>query len=184
MKFILKIKPKEYLKQGLSYCGGYAIKGILSAFRKDDGRKPENYTPFHSISTIDFIVKKLEEHGLKAVEYNAQNFTDKERLDILKADLRKNYPAILRTGNGYMPNGKFNYLQALIFTHWVSVWGFDDNKRIFYLYDSAAPLKNWKRNLPVGNVARSYDDVLRDWRLGGRFGFGIGKYKYIIVRGH
>ena len=81
-----------------------------------------------------------------------------------------------------MSNGKFNLLQALIIGHWVSLWGFDDKKKVFYLYDSAVPLKEWKKNLPIGNVIRSYDNVLRDWELGGRFGFGIGKYKYIVVK--
>jgi len=40
-KVILKRKPKEYLKQGLLYCGGYVIKGILSAFDKNELPRPK-----------------------------------------------------------------------------------------------------------------------------------------------
>ncbi len=180
MKVILKRKPREYLEQGLFYCGGYTIKGVLSAFGKDDGRKPEHYTHFYS--TINFILKKLKKYGLKAIRHNAKKLSDKERLEILKNNLRKNHLVILRIGNGYMQNGKFNYMRALLIGHWISVWGFDDKKRIFYLYDSATPIKSWKKNLPVGNVTRTYETVLRDWRFGGRFGFGIGKYKYVVVQ--
>jgi len=181
MKIILQRKPKEYLKQGLSYCGGYQIKGILSAFGKGN-RDPKDYASFFGISTGNFIIRRLREHGLNASVESAKGFTDKKKLEILKKYLQKGFPVILRIGNGYMPNGKFNLLQALIIGHWISVWGFDDKKGIFYLYDSAAPVKDWKRNLPIGNVVRSYESVLRDWRLGGRFGFGIRKYNYIAVQ--
>ena len=39
----------------------------------------------------------------------------------------------------------------------------------------------WRKNIPIGNVIRSYQDILRDWKFGGRLGFGIGKYRYILV---
>jgi len=132
-KVILKRKPAEYLRQGLLYCGGYVVKGILSAFGKDDRKNPEEYVPFHSIATSNFIVRKLKEYGLNARAESASNLEDGKRLRILKNHLRKGFPVILRIGNGYMGNGRFNTLKALIFGHWISVWGFSDNKKVFYV---------------------------------------------------
>ena len=99
----------------------------------------------------------------------------------MKDNLRKGFPVILRIGNGYTKNGGFNILKALILGHWISIWGFSDSKKVFYIYDSAAPAAQLKNDIPIGNVIRPYEDVLRDWKLGGRLGFGIGKYKYICV---
>lgn len=40
VKFILTRKPEEYLKQGLSHCGVYSLKAILSAYGKDNKIHP------------------------------------------------------------------------------------------------------------------------------------------------
>ena len=45
VKVVVKVKPKEYLQQGMRYCGGYTIKAILSAYNFDDGRHPKKYLP-------------------------------------------------------------------------------------------------------------------------------------------
>ena len=43
--FILSIKPKGYLTQGLSHCGAYSVKAILSAYRLDKITHPKDYHP-------------------------------------------------------------------------------------------------------------------------------------------
>ena len=42
-RFILTKGPRDYLVQGLSHCGAYSVKGILSFYSKDDGRSPVAY---------------------------------------------------------------------------------------------------------------------------------------------
>ena len=41
--YILSVKPKEYLVQGISHCGVYCVKGILGAYGKDDKIHPKDY---------------------------------------------------------------------------------------------------------------------------------------------
>ena len=42
-KFTLSKKPKEDLKQGISHCGVYGVKAILSAFGLDNKEHPKDY---------------------------------------------------------------------------------------------------------------------------------------------
>lgn len=43
--YVLHRKPAEYLKQGLSHCGAYSVKGILSVFGLDTKAHPKDYHP-------------------------------------------------------------------------------------------------------------------------------------------
>jgi len=42
-KSILTIRPKEYLKQGVSHCGAYSVKGVLGAVGLDKTHHPKEY---------------------------------------------------------------------------------------------------------------------------------------------
>jgi hypothetical protein len=49
--------------------------------------------------------------------------------------------------------------------HWITVWGFNDEEGVFYIYDSMVAPKYYNKNIPIGNVKRTYQNVVRD--LGG-----------------
>ncbi len=168
--FILKKHPKEYLKQGFSHCGAYSVKGILSAFGKDTKNHPKEYHK-NWISWItgagftkSYYVDMLQSQGFQAIGKNAQHLSDENKLNLLKKLLSKNMPVMLLIGNGYTKNGKFNFLRAQIVSHWITLWGFDDKKKIFYVYDSAVPKKLYDKNIPIGNKKRTYLEILRDWK--------------------
>ena len=42
-KFIVSKKPNEYLEQGISHCGLYSIKAMLSSFGMDKKNRPQDY---------------------------------------------------------------------------------------------------------------------------------------------
>lgn len=158
---ILKIKPKKYLEQKIRYCGGYTIKAILSAYDKDDNKKPEEYTGRLSIVTSKRIKNILEHYGLSANIKMAYKFSKNKKIEILKNELNNNHPLILLIGNGYFKNGEYFWLKRYLIAHWISILGYNDKEKIFYLYD---PYINKKENIPIGNVKRYYSQLLRDWK--------------------
>ena len=182
IKKVLKIKPKEYLQQGMRYCGGYDIKAVLSAYDLDDGRHPKNYLPT-ILKSLGFMTPKiikdvLRNYRLRVNVKRANNLLDNKKLEAIKKELDKNHPVILLIGNGYSPKGKYSWIKQQLTSHWISIWGYNDKEKIFYVYDSFVDKNSYDR-IPVGNVKRTYEQVLRDWR--GSFYFRHINFLYISV---
>lgn len=173
-KFILSIKPKEYLKQGFSHCGVYSVKAILSAFGKDANKRPQDYHQDwlrrKSLSLTfgkHYYDKIFESNGIQAETTTAKNVSDTEKLNILKRLLTKNVPIMIRIGNGYTFSNRYSPFWGRIILHWITLWGYDDESQLFYVYDSAFPREFWEANkLPIGNTKRKYQEILRDWKFG------------------
>ena len=167
MKKIVSVKPKQYLQQGMRYCGGYTIKAILSAYNLGDGRHPKEYLPSlkksFGFTTPKMIQKVLLQYKLNAPMKRVNNVSDAKKLEIIKRELNKNRPVILLIGNGYSPKGRYSALRMQCISHWISIWGYDDNNKVFYIYDSYRD-KNYYDEIPIGNIKRSYAQVLRDWK--------------------
>lgn len=170
-KYTLPIKPKEYFVQGLSHCGAYSIKAILSAFGKDDRAHPEDYHSdlFNRLTGLtsgkDYWPQILSKFGIKAELKSAKDQSDLEKIELLKMVLSKNAPVMLRIGNGYFRSKKYNPILGKIMGHWITLWGYDDKERVFYVYDSGLT-KELYDNVPIGNTKRTYNEILRDWRFG------------------
>jgi len=188
---IINKKPKEYLPQGLRYCSGFTIKGILSAYNLDDGRSPREYLGFFSIASPKFIKKILEKYGFSCQIKKAINFSYKDKIRLLKKELNKDHPVILLIGNGYSHNGKYSWIRQQLIPHWITIYGYNDKEKVFYIYDSffhsrsKTPTESFekpqnsklsKKNFDaisfgngghskssIGNVKRTYKQLLRDW---------------------
>ena len=162
----------------MRYCGGYTIKAILSAYKLDDGRKPNEYLPSLKKS-LGFTTPKIIQRVLKTYRINSQiknadKLSDKEKIELIKNEINKNHPVVLLIGNGYSKKGKYSWLQQQLIAHWISVWGYNNRKELFYIYDSYA---HRKKNISIGNVQRTYQQLLRDWKGA----FYTRKYLYIII---
>ncbi|PIN76127.1 hypothetical protein COV18_00745 [Candidatus Woesearchaeota archaeon CG10_big_fil_rev_8_21_14_0_10_37_12] len=180
IKHLLKIKPKQYLQQRFGYCGCYTIKAILSAFGKDSKKPPKKYHPYNwkrfgRMLPKDMIFT-LEKYGFNARIKSANDLSNKQKIEALKQELRKNKPVILLVGNGYFWSGKYSPLRRFFISHWISLWGFDDEKKIVYVYDSILSPEGAKK-LPIGNTTRTYKEILRDWKGV----FYCPKYLYIVL---
>lgn len=183
-KFILPVKPSEYFKQCRSHCGMYAIKGILSAYGLDAHESPENYHPnligkFTGITLPWTFPQVLNKYGLRAEIKLAQGSRE-SKISFLKTNLHKDHPIVLLIGNGYSQNGNYSSFRAKFILHWITLWGYDDMEKVFYVYDSAVPKDRYDREIPIGNKKGGYDDVIRDWGAG-ILSFGFWKYLYIPV---
>ena len=181
MQFVVSKKPKEYLKQGPTGCGLYAIKGILSAYGKDDGRNPFVYYPagvLPFITTRLRLINILRSRGFDAHWRSARELSNAQKLAALKESLLRDTPVMLHIGNGYRKNGIWSKTRWLLVSHWVTLWGFDDEKSVFYIYDPCVPLRYHDKDVPIGNTQRTYDQVLRDWGGGPRWWW---RYGYISI---
>lgn len=172
-KFILTRKPKEYLKQGLSHCGVYSVKAILSAYDKDDRGHPKEYqTNWIGRNLFSFAIgqnyydKILASYGIRSETKSAEDLPNPERIELLKTLLSKDTSVMIRIGNGFILNNRYNLIFGRIIPHWITLWGYDDDKQLLYVYDSGLPKKYWSKTLPVGNTIRTYEEVLRDWNFG------------------
>lgn len=169
-KYILSIKPKEYLKQGLSHCGAYSTKAILSAFGKDSKNDPREYHTFWLNKLLgtglwnSYWVNVLCSYGLKASTVSAHKLNDQEKLILLKSLLSENNPVMILIKNGYLSGGRYSSLQAIYMPHWVTLWGYSDQEEVFYLYDSAVSPEDYDKDIKIGNKKRTYKEVLRDWQ--------------------
>ena len=169
---ILSRKPKQYLKQGLSHCGVYSVKAILGAYGKDDKGHPKEYHTnwigqnLFSFSTgIKYYDKIFASYGIKSKTQSAEDLSNQEKVELLKTLLSKDTPIMIRIGNGYLGHG-YNPIVGMLTPHWITLWGYDDSKKIFYVYDSALPINYWDKSLPLGNTTRTYKEILRDWNFG------------------
>lgn len=183
-KYVLPIKPTEYLKQGSAHCGMYAIKGVLSAYGLDKHKNPEDYHPNFigkiTGATLPWTFPQvLSKYGLKA-QMKLATGSKKDKINLLKKLLQQNHPIILLIGNGYLQNGQYSSIRAKFVLHWITLWGFDGIEKFFYVYDSATPKDKYDRDIPIGNKKRKYEDVVRDWGAG-VISFGFWRYFYILV---
>ena len=169
-KYLLTIRPKKYLQQGLSHCGVYSVKAILSAYGLDNKSHPKYYHP-HWLGRLtgstfgrQYYINILKNHGVDAEIKSAEKISDSERTILLKKLLSNNTPVMIRIGNGYVTD-KYNRIIGRLAPHWITLWGYDNGKHFFYVYDSGLLKQYWKK-LPVGNITRSYEETLRDWKFG------------------
>ncbi len=165
MQKILPIKPDRYFEQGITGCGGFSVKGILSAFGKDDRESAFDYYPFLKwgvLSTPSRWRRMFEAYGLQVRLGKADD--DADAVALMKGELDKGRVLMLRIGNGYTKQGVWHRLAWRSIGHWITLWGYDDNDRTFYIYDSWIP--QGRAHLPVGNIKRPYMDVARDWNGG------------------
>ncbi len=187
-RFIVSRRPHEYLKQGPSHCGVYSVKAVLEAYNKVIGVKPED---FHTnwISRItgavfhpDYLVRMLESYSLVVKYGTVKYLSDDKKIMHLKSMLSKDAPVILMVRNGYQANGEYSRLKAALVGHIITVWGYDDREGVCFVYDSAVPKKLYAPNIPIGNIKRTYEQVLRDWygALPSRL-LWRGSFRYIEV---
>ncbi len=189
LRFIVSKSPQQYLPQGLGHCSVYCVKAILSAYGLDNKKHPKEYHTnwLSQITGITFggqyVIKILKSYGIPAEMDTAKNCSDSDKIKQLEKIISNNTPAMLRIGNGYVTN-KYNPIIGKLIMHWITLWGYDRRKKIFYVYDSGLPKKYWNKNLPIGNTLRTYKEILRDWNFGRRqlWCWYCGREDFVYVR--
>ena len=142
----------------------------MSAYGLDDTRDPaELHT--HPVSRLtgsstskDYYPAILRSYGLIARAKNADTLSDVDKLDVIKGQLAAGRPVILSVANSFSrETGAHSPLKGLVASHWISLWGYDDTRRVFHTYDPLVSPSLSDPDAPIGNKDRSYETVLRIW---------------------
>jgi len=185
---IVPIRPPAWPLQGRTHCGAYAVKALLMAYGLDDTETPaELHT--HPLSRLtgssvsrDYYPSILRSYGLVARAQNADRGDAAFKLEVLKRELAAGRPVILSVANAFSRRtGAASPLKSLVASHWISVWGYDDARAAFHVYDPLVAADQADVNAPIGNTVRPYEVVLQIWtgsHLSRRL---LGRYAWIFV---
>ncbi len=155
-------------------CGMYTLKAVIEWF---NGSQINNYRYYASgwLSRVTWymlpgaLTKVLKQHGLSSKRIHCRWMKREKKFDRLKTLLQK-WPVILLISHAYSSTRIFSFRRAFTLQHYITLWWYDDEKRIFYVYDSNTEKTHHKGDtLPVGNIILEYDRLLRYRRLGGRW---------------
>jgi hypothetical protein len=166
------------------HCGAYTAKAVLDYFDKESKDDPRDYhiswiAKFSTAMLPQSLRGLLNYYGLKAEVKNAKNLSDENKLEAIKQELIKNAPVILLIGSGNKSDGIYDSDHRKYPGHWISIWGYNDEASVFYIYDNAMSNSIVKKDLPNGNITRTYQEVLRDW-YGPFYMFG-SRYTYLSL---
>lgn len=140
-------------------CGSYTAEWVAQAVGIET--VPSNlllpgpvwFDLFRPISPSD-MRKLFKAKGMVTVELRLNELSDEEKINWLKSEIsRFSRPPVLLIKTATL--------------HWIAVGGYDDNKRIFYIYDARVATGSLDSNLPIGNAFIHYDKLISLWR--GRF---------------
>jgi len=170
---VLVKAPKKYFYQrkGKIFCGGYVLEVLLES--RGFGDFPEKHLPrFRRNKVLGAILPRDIEKGIKKAGFKFKRIrthkkSDKEKISVLRRELKKGHPLALLTSSGYVydnTNKKYSHKKRFVASHWVGILGYNHEDEIFYVYDPMIPPKNKKRKIPVGNTYRTYKQMLRDMK--------------------
>lgn len=155
--------PSSYPQQPFfRFCGAFQIAAAISSLKKIE---INHYAIFNNI--IDKIWFCLPFHISKALEqywYKTTPQTCKEdKKKFLIRTIQKNKNNILLIWHWYNKQWKnFSVIKAIIFQHYISVWGYNEQKNVFYIYDSSLKANN---KIPIWNLAIDMETLIesRKW---------------------
>lgn len=163
-----KIETNNDLSFDVKYGRGRCAMVTMQSVIKYKKNKFANYKElrsniFHKSGYMFPISIKniLWKYGIKTQIWICNKKDKKEKIDFLKSKI-ENWPLILLIWHTFKKWSNFSYLYALS-QHYISVWWFDDNRKVFYIHNSK-PHKNFLNNsLDVWNMEISYDTLIKAW---------------------
>ena len=149
--FLVDKTPPEWFplrKRKFWWCAHYSLKAVIEW----NGGRVKNIEDYSSdwwskntyFMTPWWIKKVLKKYKLKYSILNARKLSDDERLFLLKQNL-KDGPIILLVANWQTRKKRFLWWKALIHWHYVTLWWYNNKKKIFYVYDSNTKRNLWKK---------------------------------------
>ncbi|MCX6825283.1 MAG: C39 family peptidase [candidate division SR1 bacterium] len=180
--FIYKQHPKKYPQQcDLTGCGFFTIKAVIESYHPELNKKPVEYSGSRlqrvlGLSTPKQLSKILNSYDIPNTIQKYHKKSMLSKIDFLKKHI-ENGPVIVLIAHAYTKKNMFNLFKAIFYQHYLSIRGYDDEKEVFYCYDSHTEIR--ENNLPVGNIQLHYQDLItyRDFA-----GLGLFKKKYIAIR--
>jgi len=165
--FFVDKTPPEWFplrNRKIWWCAHYSLKAVIEWKRK----KIKNIEDYSSdwwsrktyFMTPWWIKKVLKKYKLSYTILNARKLNDNERLFLLKQNI-KDGPIILLVANWQTRKKRFSRGRALVHRHYVTLWWFNEKKKIFYVYDSNTKRSLWKRWI----LEVPYKYILKEWKF-------------------
>lgn len=163
--FLVKKIPPEWFPlrtRKIWWCAHYSLKAVIE-WKWEKVKDIEDYSSDWwskktYLMTPRWILKVLKKYRLKYTVLKAKKLNENEKLFLLKQNL-KDGPIILLVANWQTKKDRFNWWRALIHWHYITLWWYDQKKKIFYVYDS--------------NTKRKPNNIVMKWTL-------EVPYKYIL----
>lgn len=165
--YFVNKKPPEWFplrSRKFWWCAHYSLKAVIEWEKKIENPIEKYSSNWWSRSTYFmtpwWIKKVLKKYNLKYVVLSARKLNDDERLFLLKQNL-KDWPIILLIANWQTKKKRFHRWKALTHWHYVTLWWFNEKKKIFYVYDSNTKRNLWKK----WTLEVPYKYILKEWRI-------------------
>ena len=149
--FLVDKTPPEWFllrKRKIWWCAHYSLKAVIE-WKNEKIKNLEDYSvDWRSrntyLMTPWWILKVLKKYKLDYSVLKAKKLKENEKLFLLKQNL-KDGPIILLIANWQTKKKRFNRRKALTHWHYITLWWYNDKKKIFYVYDSNTKRNLWKK---------------------------------------
>lgn len=162
---VVPMLPSGYPRQVGLTCGEYNVRAVLDAFgityRQPD--RPRLRIRMMGLSFVSDVRDTLAHHGVDVEVRYASDLHDESRLALLRGHIDSHEPVILAVGNGHLTRERDSSLARAFLGHFITVYGYDAERHVFYVYDPYLEGEP-PESLPAGNVERTAEEILRDWR--------------------
>lgn len=173
---------RYYQQKRFAGCGMYTLKNIIESLKNEIDLTIKDYAPtfWNKLSWFMLpwtIIKVLSKYWLQAKRWRCKIKWKINKMNFLKT-LLHDWPVILVIWHAYKGKKDFNLLKAVSVQHYVSLRWYDDQKEVFYVYDSSSPKRLIRKDLPVWNIELKYKDLIKYRKFGW---FAIKKFFYISI---
>ena len=157
--------PSDYPHQVGLTCGEYNVRAVLDAFDIEyrPEKRPRLRERVFGLSFVSDLHRVLAGHGVDAEIRHATELHDESRLALLRGHIDSHEPVILAVGNGHLSRTRDSALARAVVGHFVTIYGYDAERDVFFVYDPYLR-GDPPEPLPAGNVERTSEEILRDWR--------------------
>lgn len=161
-------------RQTVNGCGPFSVAAVVRALtgREIDSKEFDKSMDWRlpDGGTLPIgMEKQLKENGISVEIPDVERLTDEQKISLLKEKLSQNKPIIIlgQTGD---------------YEHYITLFGFDDSKDEFYIYDSFYDKEKEGYTKDdngdfSGNRTFTSKELLDFWRGGGMYGF----YKWYAI---
>ncbi len=162
---VVKCAPDQYPRQVGLTCGEVNARAILAGFgiRYQAPSRLRLRIRLFGYSFIEDIVRLLQAHGLAAPVRYAARLSDEAKLRTIIENIDQGRPVLAAIGNGHLRRGVFSPLARTLVGHYITIYGYNEAKARFYVYDPYLE-GPYRQPIPVGNEVRTFTEFLRDWR--------------------
>ena len=157
--------PSSYPSQIGLTCGEANVRTMLDGFGIEY-RPPERSRMRVRLLGLSFVTDlrdALVRHGVDARVRHATELHDESRLALLRGHIDSHEPVILAIGNGHLSRDRDSVVARGLVGHFITIYGYDAERGVFFVYD---PYLRGEppEPLPAGNVERTSEEILRDWK--------------------